>query len=311
MAQNAAHLIDQFRLFVDKAEHLLPPETKSSKASKSIEPAKLNDTPKPSSSPLPEFQCFIEKATPLVVANIKSLLPLIAGRAAIAKRWLVDHDLLAIAGLSFIEDAYTELMAWALHPATHPESAQRRQLAWLKAVGLEGIGKPNACTPKTQMITEDGIPDLVLQFEQTTVVLEAKTGSAEHNTPSGQPQTIAYPKSVRGKLNLSPEHKIEVVFITPDRRPAENPQAKATTFIEFVFALSTVLDREKLAHDTRIAYAMLFTHFLTYATETDASARELINEIWDWSQHPDWADDKQVLERMPRLLEAMELLLPE
>src|SRR5207244_4751939 len=39
------------------------------------------------------------------------------------RSWLTPYDLLRIARIEYIEDAYTELMAWALAPATHQSSA--------------------------------------------------------------------------------------------------------------------------------------------------------------------------------------------
>lgn len=106
------------------------------------------------SAPTAEFQRFITQAVPLVVANIKGHLPDLARRAALAARWLVRNDLLAVAGFGFVEDAYTELMAWALHPDTDPASAVDRQRAWLQSVGLDDpLCGDMSCVPQPQFIT--------------------------------------------------------------------------------------------------------------------------------------------------------------
>ena len=262
--------------------------------------------------PVIQFQHFVTAAMPLLVVEIKCLLPRLVDRASVAERWFVGHDLLSIAGRSLIENSYTELMAWALRPTTHLASALRRQQAWLNVIGLdENICGQEPCVPQTQLITDDGIPDLVLQFKNSTVVVEAKTGSAEHAAPSMKPQTIAYQESVPRTLNLASDHTVAIVFITPDGREAKNPQAKSTTFIEFAFALARVLDGEELPADTRAAYAMLFTHLLNSPKTSGVSIQEIVGTIMAWSKQPDWSADERVLERMDDLLEAVEILIPE
>ena len=250
---------------------------------------------------------------PLLVPEIKSLLPRLADRAALADRWFIRHDLLSVAGNRLVEDSYTELMEWALRPATHPASAQRRQRAWLTAIGLEEtVCGGSACVPQTQLATDDGIPDLVLRYEDATVVVEAKTGSAEHAAPSKKPQTVAYEDSVRRTLGLGAGHRVEVVFITPDRRDAKNPKAKLTTFVDFAFALVGALETEEMPADTRAAYAMLFTHFLSSpGTTASVPVREIIDSVLAWSQGPDWSADEAVFQRMDELLQAVEVLIPE
>lgn len=285
--------VDAFLVFVHEAE-------------------RLTTTPAPL-PPVAEFRQFVTAAMPLIVPEIKSLLPRLADRAALADRWLVRHDLLSIAGSRLVENSYTELMEWALRPATHPASAQRRQQAWLKAVGLdESICGGSPCVPQTQLATDDGIPDLVLRFENFTVVVEAKTGSAEHAAPSQKPQTVAYEDSVRRTLELGAGHGVEVVFITPDRRDAKNPRAKLTTFVDFAFSLVAALDAEEMSADTRAAYAMLFTHFLSSPTTTaSVPVRQVIDSVLAWSKQADWSADEAVFQRMDKLLQAVVVLIPE
>jgi hypothetical protein len=265
--------------------------------------------------PTAQFEGFVKRSLPLVVAEIKRRLPLIAERAVLAERWLTPHDLLSVGGFTYIENYYTALMSWALDPDTHPASATRRQRAWMAAIGFdEGICGETACVPTTQLVTGDGIPDLLMRFEKSTIVVEAKTGSAEHNAPSGKPQTFAYLDAVRETLGLPLDHDIRCVFITPDRRSAENPEAKATTFVEFVFALAGALETSTIGADsqpTRAAYAMLFTHFLTQAAPVDIDARELIQRVAIWSRDSDWDDDNQTCRRINDLLKAATILMPE
>jgi hypothetical protein len=286
--------INGFLIFVSEAERLQQAEVGPRKITEFLkfvhESQKIAIRPtRP--PPVDEFNHFIKLARPLLVEEIKNLLPRIAERAVLAERWLTPHDLLSVAGFSFVENSYTALMKWALDPDTHPASAHRRQRAWLKAVGLdENICGKTACVPAPQLGTDDGIPDLVLLFENATIVVEAKTGSAEHAVPSGEFQTVAYPEAVRRTLGLRPEQKIEVVFITPDRRKAASPTAKATTFVEFVYCIAGVFDREEMTAETqatRAAFGMLFTHFLTCATCTREPVRELVDRISEWSRLPD------------------------
>jgi hypothetical protein len=307
--------IDEFRVFAESAVRLLTPEvgpTVSSEFMKFIREAAQSSISRAPAAPVAEFDHFVVEASRIVVAEIKSSLSQIAERAALASRWMVRHDLLDIAGFSFVENSYTELMAWALHPDTHPPSSHRRQQTWLKAMGLdERICGATECIPRTQLVTDDGIPDLVLQFENGVVIIETKTGSAEHAAPSGNPQTIAYPDAVRRQLNLPSNTQIQIVFITPNRRRAENENAKNTTFVEFVLPLAALLEKEDVPSDTRGAFAMLFTHFLSRAITNQVPVRELVERLAVWSKRPDWSADEQVLARRNDLLAAVDILLPE
>jgi hypothetical protein len=260
------------------------------------------------------FNEFIRASLPLIVADLKQCLPELTERAATAQGWIICDDLLEVAGLRFVEDAYTELMRWALAPETHPPSALDRQRAWLQSADLDvRICEGMPCDPQTQLWTEDGVPDLVLRFRGGTVIVENKTGSPEHDTPSGKPQTVSYPQAVRQKFNLGEETPVSVVFITPEGLPARNPEAKRATFVEFVIALIRVLNEHGLSRvkGTGAAYAMLFTHFLNCATATNLQGKELIDQIIVWSKEPDWHSEARILERRVELLTAVEMLLPE
>jgi hypothetical protein len=305
-------LIDRFGCFITSATHLMN-ESPSIKSEQEFldfikRSQRLLDRPQP----VDAFRQFINNSMPLVVAEIKQQLPLLARLAVLSSKWLIQHDLLAVAGFGGVEDAYTELMAWALHPATHPPSAASRQHAWLRKLGLDTSAfKDEVCIPRTQFVTEDGIPDLVLRYASYTVVVEAKTGTTEHVVPSGTLQTLAYPEAVRRKLEIPNHESIEIVFITPAGREAANRAAKITTFIDFAVCLAEALEREPLAADTRAAFALVITHFLTCSLPGNIPVRETITRIVEWSGQPEWTDDECVLAHMSGLFAALRLFQPE
>jgi len=258
-------------------------------------------------SPVVDFKKFIRHALRTAIARVKHHLPAIVECATITPNWLFNDDLLDVAGLSFVEDAYTELMAWALHPDTHPPSAARRQQEWLKSLGLEqGICGKDPCVPQTQVITEDGIPDLILHFPKLVIIVEAKTSSNEHLTPSGEMQTISYAQVVRKMFEID----ALTVFITPDRRMAANSQAKLSTFTEFAMFLAKTMKAEDLPQDTRAAFAMLITHFISCAKTIKIPVRELrnlINRIEVWRVKPHRYNNKSIFIHLSDLLNAIEV----
>ena len=264
-----------------------------------------------SGSSVAAFRQFVHEAMPLVLTDVRRLLPEIVARATLAERWLTNDDLLAVAGLRFVEDAYTELMAWALRPSTHSASAVARQAGWLATLGVAAADHPsNPCEPRTQLRTDDGIPDLVLNWPTLTVCVEAKTGSTEHPTPSGLPQTLAYPPSVSRALMAPADHRVKMVYVTPDGHEAANPDAACTTYVEFVLAIAHALEGHDLPPDTRAAFKMLFTHLLTHATPPSTDAPALARRIVRWSRQPGWDDHERVVEGWHDLLKAIEVFKP-
>ena len=217
--------------------------------------------------PLAEFREFLQQAEPLVVGRIQSRLPSINEQVTTISTWLTPHDLLAVSGRSYLEDPYTELMAWALAPETHAASALVRQQSWLQRVGIphgtDQLSRP--AEPRTQVVTDDGRVDLLLSFATFAVVVESKTGSTEGLTPSGRPQTIAYPEAVRRLLAAGPDFPIHVVFLTRDGDEASNRAALRTTWLEFALSQIAALDHRDLTPHTKEAFGMLFTHFLARA----------------------------------------------
>jgi hypothetical protein len=281
--------IDQFRHFIQLSEALA---------------SMLHPAP-----PVSGFWQFIQESTSLIIKPVRASLEALGSRLALMRRWLVSHDLLRIAGFTYAEDPYTELMAWALRPDTHPESAVQRQLAWLRGFPFgTGLHFERPATPRTQVRTEDGIPDLILEYETFVVITEAKTGSEEHLAPSGTPQTLAYPDSVRRELGLDESKSVYMVFITPDRRKASNPEAFNTTFAEFALSLASALEAIPLPEDVRWAYAMLFTHFFRCALPPETDPFAVIKNVDEWLNHLD--DDAFLIDRLNEIMGAIRLFSP-
>lgn len=208
------------------------------------------------------FRQFVEAAKPLLLPRLRSSLPILIQRAKCVHRWLVDKDILTVAGLSNQENSYTRLVAWMLAPQTHPPTAIRRQKAWLRRLGIvERIDLSSPASPRTQLLTDDGIPDLILEYPKDILVVEVKTKTVEHTAPSGVAQTLAYAESVPRRLALN-ETTLHVVFLTPDGQLPENTAAIPTTFMAFVASLATEIAPEELPTDLRWTFSTVFTHLL-------------------------------------------------
>lgn len=263
-------------------------------------------------TPVEAFQSFVAAATPLVLPRLKSSLPLLVSRAKLVHRWLVKDDILEVAGLSGLENPYTELVAWLLSPHTHPATAMKRQMAWLRILGLaDHINLLSPAIPRTQLRTDDGIADLILDYRSPVVVVETKTNTVEHAAPSGAPQTIAYAQSVARRLGLG-DTKVFVVFLTPDGQAAANPDAIATTFAKLVVALATEIAPAELPADLRWAFATIFTHLLAHTGVVGGEIHALLEQVAPWE------DDRALLEtdsllmaRLKTIQQAMQILLPE
>lgn len=290
MSTRSPLAIDQFRRFIELSRTLI--------ATVHVD------------SPVSSFQQFLQESTPLLIDPIRTSLEKLGGRLALMQRWLVAHDLLRIAGFTYAEDPYTELIAWAIHPNTHPDSAMQRQRAWLRSFPFDAcLDFIRAAIPETQLFTNDGIPDLILKYESFVVVVEAKTGSAEHTAPSGALQTVAYPDAVRHRLSLDESIPIYIVFLTPDRRAAANPKAVNTTFAEFSLSLAAELETVSLPEDLRWAYRMLLTHFFTCAVPRGVDVLSLLRKANEWIEH---RDDRALLaSKLNEILDAISLLIQE
>ena len=212
---------------------------------------------------LVRFDEFLEQSRAVLAAPLHAKAASIADFVRLASSWATRHDLLRTARRRYDEDAYTELIAWALHPETDPKSALARQRGWLESLlskTAPRIEKPGI--PTTQIVTDTGVPDLVVEFDSFTVVVEAKTGSREHDAARcGRAQTLAYPDAVRRALRMPVDKRIVMVFLTPDARQAANTTAVNTSYGTLAAALARSLTGFDLPPDLRAAFSVLFSHF--------------------------------------------------
>jgi hypothetical protein len=207
------------------------------------------------------FAAFVEEARRLLVVPLRKKWEALQPQLVVLQRWITDCDLLVrvVTG----ENSYTELIAWALSPATNLQTAevlQRSLLAglnidWQPAVPVE---------PNTQVWTVDGTLDLLLPFTPHPVVIEVKTESDEHPAPSGKAQTFAYPDAARKKLGLGLQDPVHMVFLTPDGREAENPRAICQSFARFALLIAKGLEQVEVPDHLRSPFGMVITILARY-----------------------------------------------
>ena len=276
----SAETVSQFNAFIKQATTLL------SSPLLNIKPEPLAHHARQS---ITEFESFIAQAKPVLIRQIRAALRAHRPQLTNVCRWVVPEsvDILAVAGLSGDEDRYTNLIAWMLWPEGKPELALRCQKAWLKSLGLHKIAMQmkKAIKPVPQFVTKNGRPDMVMHFQQPDFILivEAKTGTEEHETPNSDWQTQAYPAAVRERLGLPKNHPGAMVFLTRDGREAVNSNAIVTTYELLVTVIAASLSPDEISHNLRWAYSTVITHFLTHAvpSETDKveAMRLLANNI--------------------------------
>lgn len=257
------------------------------------------------------FEAFLRRAGPLATGQVRRYLASLLPRAASLCPWIVEHDLLAVAGFRYVETAYTALMAWALDPPGAPDIALRVQRAWLRALGLpdELVDLAQPLNVAAEVWTDDGVPDLVLRSDRLLLVVEAKTGSLEHTTPNTKrPQTEAYLDAVRAAHRIGPDVPGFMVFITPGRVAPAARHARATSFAEFALALAQGLECCQPPDDLRAAYATLITHFITYAVPpgTDVRSVALLAERWGIDETP--SGDDTILRHLEAIQRTMAVL---
>jgi len=252
------------------------------------------------------FRSFLVDAKPIVLHQIRNTLQAHRGRLKNLNGVLLENtcDILAAAGLSGDEDRYTKLMAWMLWPKGKPELALRFQKAWLHALGQHKIARrlKKAVEPETQRLTKNGRLDMVMDFRQPNfaLIVEAKTGTEEHEAPSGEMQTIAYPAELRRSRNLKDNYPIRVVFLTPDGRKAANPKAICTTYETFVMAIADSIGKMSLG--LRWAYSFVITHLLEYAASGGTGSLSIIRRIAKrGSSTSGGLSDKEILENVGTL----------
>ena len=246
------------------------------------------------------FRDLVERATPLLRPRVDAATRdfLARGRRLIigpARKQLANlesqlaplmhlmqepgMDLFRVAGLSWAEDAYTELIAWTMDPRVHGEVATVVQRVWLESLLVEEASQVSmAAIPKTQLWLEGEIPDLVLLYGDFVVVVEAKTSTEEHTTRSGKFQTESYPDVVRRNLACA-EIPIHIVFLTIDRTLAVNTAAISTTYLNFALVLAQVAQSCDLPNDVAVAFRMIATHFAGCAIPNGIDVSELMADI--------------------------------
>jgi hypothetical protein len=207
------------------------------------------------------FAAFLERASRSLVVPLRGQWEALQPQLVVLQRWMTDCDLLD--RIVTDEDSYSELIAWALSPATNlqtAEAVQRNLLAnleidWQPAVPVE---------PSTQFSTEGGTLDLLLPFTPHPIVVEVKTESDEHAAPSGRAQTFAYPDAARKKLGLGPQDPVHMVFLTPDGREAENPEAICRSFARFALVIAEGLEQVEVPDRLRSPFGMVITMLARY-----------------------------------------------
>jgi hypothetical protein len=209
------------------------------------------------------FRRFAAAAVHILLANIQSRASELRRISRIVHRWRLEHDFIAAIGATHVENSYTRIVAWALKHDTHPATAVLRQRAWLESVGINRtITSPARLS--LWLWTEDGIPDIVLRFDDFVVVVEAKTGTQEHATPSGRLQTEAYGPAVVAELGVE-GLPVETIYLTPDMSRGSNARARSASFFGFAVALTAALDPEAMPQDLRVMLGLILTHFVSTA----------------------------------------------
>ena len=163
MGKSSLPITEEFLEFLTKAQRVIHPLKVSAAKPKLTEnfisfvkKAKtFIDNPAAETAVAATFQHFVEQAMPQMFSEIQKLLPQIAERANLISRWLVKDDLLAVAGCRFVEDAYTELIAWRSGPRRipHPSFIDNPHgshlLVWTQpSVGALQVSHIPKCGPK-------------------------------------------------------------------------------------------------------------------------------------------------------------------
>lgn len=228
------------------------------------------------------FRSFVETAKRLLLERIPRQLAESKERLDRIGRWLIDpaHDLLALAGLTYVENSYTRLLAWALRPSTDPETALQRQRLWLRALGIsEAQSLTEAVEPQLQVFTGEGIPDMVLRYPTFVLIVEAKTGTGEHAAPGGEQQTFAYPAAVRRKLGLGDDFAVRMILLSPQGVPPANEEATATTFVTFALCFASALEPAAFPEDVRNLLRLWLSHLLQHAAPAGIDHRQFFREL--------------------------------
>ncbi|MCA9179669.1 MAG: PD-(D/E)XK nuclease family protein [Planctomycetales bacterium] len=281
-------MIERFKTFLERAKHMLNAPANGGEAGLGVAWA------------------FLEHGRRLTIGSARELLGKLEDQLRPLRHVLQDSrmDMFRVAGLTWAEDVYTELIAWAFDPQVHGETiATAVQRAWLESLSIDRASQiSGAAIPETQLWLDGEIPDLVLQYDQFAVVVEAKTGTGEHRTRSGKYQTESYPDVVRHHLGCG-DNPIHVVFLTIDRTPPVNGKAIPTTYLSFALVLADVVRQVDLPNDVTVAYRMLATHFANCATPEGVNVPELLDDL-----HGGCKDDATLIRHLSTIQRTSALL---
>lgn len=248
-------------------------------------------SPQLQESHIEKFEHFLGQCFSTIEETLRVPLELAKIRLQPILRYLPQNhvDILAVAGLQADEDRYTNLIDWMLTSRSNlPALAKDLQKNWLESVGIKVTDLTFPAEVSTQIVTDDGIPDLIMRFPERLVIVEAKTISVEHPTPSGLMQTIAYPAAMRRYDRLEESFPIDVIFLTMDRSKPSNSNAYATTYIDFCLSALTVLN-DDTSDELRASWSSIAFHFLNHATPESVDVIQTLQalEKTHWKVTPD------------------------
>jgi hypothetical protein len=191
------------------------------------------------------FATFCEEASALVGQRLEGLATRMRWwRERLGGRWPV-FDLFEALGISGKENRYTDLLAWLCQAEDG-----------VGAVFVGGLllrARPSHLLPLTpgallragrEAVTDDGRIDLVLEFEQAAIAVEAKVWSGEHDTPGERPQTVSYREALARKLEWAGRPKpVASVLLSPAGTPPLGEEAARLGFLDVADAALEVVER--------------------------------------------------------------------
>lgn len=179
------------------------------------------------------FESFVQGATAMLYAEvIEHSAPLV--RFAERLRDFPNPPLLLeTVGMRRSEAACNRLMGWLLSPKANQDLAVRLQRRLLKHLHIPHPEPFFACEPSLEDWVGQGRVDLVLRYPGLAVLVESKVDSFEHGvSDTDEPQTLHYESHALRSLNLEAVTRLAMVFLTPERASAENPEARPLSWID-------------------------------------------------------------------------------
>lgn len=298
-AVSAATLAD-FRRFIEAARSILAEaHDESSLPTGHTHPA----PPQDEEDLLHKFQAFVATARPLATEAARKYLEWFEPHAARLLPVLGGDDLLQLAGYTGVENAYTRLLGWVLGDDNPSPLAAAVQRVWVSRLVPEAtFSKP--LKVHVELETSVGRPDVVMVSDELLVVVEAKTGTREHEAAqTGEQQTVAYER-VPNDVPVSSKAPPVIVFLTVRGERAANGAAINTTYAELGVIVLEAIATVEASTEAKVPYRALAAHWLSHATpgfEMAEVARLGINR--------GSLDERQILDALPDLA-AVERLIP-